>query len=128
MNITHPDPEWTPVDFHRDLAQLLNRHSMDQLLDTPDHVLATLLVKTLDAHGEANATTKRLAQGGPFEQQTRNSYEKVSYNRSGKKTTETVELGGCRGSVLVKPDCDIPEPATPSPCSLIEVPNPLGHE
>lgn len=61
------DPEATCVDLHRELARVLNRHSIDVLLNTPDHVLATMLLKTLDNYGEAIADRKRLMEGGSFD-------------------------------------------------------------
>lgn len=57
-----------PAELHSDLASLLNRYGIDTILGIPDHVLAKLLIKTLDIHGEAVATAKRLAKGGPFDQ------------------------------------------------------------
>jgi hypothetical protein len=71
------DPEGTHVDFHRDLARLLNRHGIDAVLGTPDHVLATMVVKQLDVYGETVATTKRLAKGGPFQPFEHMSYDAI---------------------------------------------------
>lgn len=81
------DPEGSPADFHRALARTLNQHGIDALLGTPDHVLATMLVKHLDAYGETVATTKRLAKGGPFQ-----PFEHMSYDLNQQPETRTVEL------------------------------------
>src|SRR5687767_13566876 len=58
------------ITFIQELKSVLNRHGIDNLLGTPDHVLATMVVKNLDNYGEAIATRKRLAKGGPFEEKT----------------------------------------------------------
>lgn len=47
--------------LHSELARVLNQYGVDALLSTPDHVLATLVIKNLDNYGEAIADRKRLA-------------------------------------------------------------------
>ena len=41
--------------FAQELAELINRHSIDAKLDCPDWVLANYVVSSLNAYGEANA-------------------------------------------------------------------------
>ena len=40
-----------PTAFERDLEALINRHGIDNEMDTPDHVLARFLCNCLEAHG-----------------------------------------------------------------------------
>lgn len=41
--------------LEHDLAAVLNRHGVDTVTNTPDFILAALLVKVLEAFGGANA-------------------------------------------------------------------------
>jgi hypothetical protein len=49
-------PDEAPVvnDFERDLAEVLNKHSMDNGSNTPDYILARYLIRCLDNFREVN--------------------------------------------------------------------------
>lgn len=47
--------------FAKELAALINRHSIDGKLNTNKWILADLLVDTLNAYGEANAMRDKMA-------------------------------------------------------------------
>lgn len=42
-----------PDSFEKELRDLINKHSMERFSNTPDWVLARLLVRTLDAYASA---------------------------------------------------------------------------
>jgi hypothetical protein len=42
-----------PASFEKELCDLINKHSMERFSNTPDWVLARLLVRTLDAYASA---------------------------------------------------------------------------
>jgi hypothetical protein len=48
-----------PLCFREELEQALNKWGMDTTYGMPDHILATLIINTLDAHGKATAATER---------------------------------------------------------------------
>ncbi len=62
-DITHCPPPPIPIDekhpFTNELASLLNRHSIDNDLNTPDFIIADMVVKMLEAIRIAN-TRKQL--------------------------------------------------------------------
>ena len=51
-SVDAPVAEATPT-FERELCDLINRHGMERLGNTPDWVLARLLIRTLDAYASA---------------------------------------------------------------------------
>lgn len=58
-------------ELARDLAAVLNRHSWEgEAGDTPDFVLAEMLVDFLDAYGEAVGRRDMLQLGGPVPELT----------------------------------------------------------
>ncbi len=46
-------------DFQRELARLLNRHSLDDACRTPDFILAGMLTEHLEAHRKTMDATVR---------------------------------------------------------------------
>lgn len=47
------------LDFERELAALLNKHSMDAETNTPDFILARHIIRDLDTYRETTAEVKR---------------------------------------------------------------------
>jgi hypothetical protein len=105
MNNEHlPLEDLNPTTFehlHHELARVLNTYGVDALLSTPDHVLATMLIQTLDNYGEAQATTKRLAKGGPMEHGRRVEERALSMDFNQHPVTTTYQPGGCRGPITI---------------------------
>lgn len=85
-------------NLHRELSQVLNRHNIDGLLETPDHVLATMIVKHLDALGLVIAERKRLSLNIFNEAADTIILPGESIQEP---ATETVNVGGCRGQIEV---------------------------
>lgn len=48
-----------PNDLEKELAQLLNKHSMDSATNTPDFILARHIIRDLDTYRETVSEVKR---------------------------------------------------------------------
>jgi hypothetical protein len=66
ITVPTPQPRETfPAQFVGELMQLLNKHSIDNALHTPDFVLSNYIVGCLSAYKAAREENKRWEQGGP---------------------------------------------------------------
>ncbi len=52
-------------EFERDLAAIINKHSMEQSSNTPDFILARFLARVLDAYGESVGANHEWHNGAP---------------------------------------------------------------